>query len=106
MAGFIPETGNAGISHIQNRISLRLQFNHVGRHLQSYNANRSRLLYRKARSTVDVKFNYQINRNLDFYLDVSNALAEADRALEYYGGRPQVMHKMFPQFFFGFRGRL
>lgn len=103
---FIPETGNAGISYIQNKISLRFQFNHVGRYLQSYNNNRSRLLYRRARSTLDVKFNYQINRNLDFYLDVSNALAEADRSLEYWGGRPQRMDKMAPQFFFGFRGRL
>jgi hypothetical protein len=62
-------------------------------------------LYRKARSTLDVKFNYQIHRNLDFYLDVWNVLAEADRALEYYGSRPQRMDKMYPQVFFGFRGR-
>jgi TonB-dependent receptor len=105
VANFIPETGNLGISYIQNKISLRFQFNHVGRYLQSYNNNRSRLLYRKARSTLDVKFNYQIHRNLDFYLDVWNVLAEADRALEYYGSRPQRMDKMYPQFFFGFRGR-
>jgi TonB-dependent receptor len=103
---FIPETGNLGVSYIRHKLSLRLQFNHVGRYLQSYNASRSRMQYRKARSTLDIKLNYHINRNLDFYLDVWNVLAEADRAIEFWGGRPQRMDKMRPQFFFGFRGRL
>src|SRR5690606_20022396 len=70
VAGFNPETGNAGVSYIRGRLSLRFQFNHVGRYLNSYNANQSRLLYRKARSTVDIKSVFQISRHLDFYLDV------------------------------------
>jgi len=106
VAGFNPESGNAGVSYIRNGITVRLQFNHVGRYLNTYNVNQSRLLYRRARSVVDIKTNYRINRHFDVYLDVVNVFAEGDRVLEYYGGRPQVMHKMGPQFFFGVNGRL
>ena len=106
VANFVPESGNLGISYILNKLSLRFQFNHVGKYLNTYNANRSRMLYRKARSVVDIKFYYQYSRNLDFYCDVQNTLAEADRALEYFGGRPQRMDKMHTQFYFGLRGRL
>jgi len=106
VAGFNPETGNLGISYIRGKGSLRFQFNHVGRYLNSYNANQSRLLYRKARSTLDIKSTYELTKNFGLYLDVSNVLAEGDRVLEYYGGRPQVLHKMGPQFFFGVNARL
>jgi hypothetical protein len=49
---------------------------------------------------------YQISKNFDVYLDVVNVFAEADRAQEFYGGRPQAIHKMGPQFFFGLNARL
>jgi hypothetical protein len=106
VANFVPETGNAGISYIRDAISLRFQFNHVGRFLNSYSNDKSRLLYRKARSSVDIKLNYRINPYFDFYCDGSNVFNEADRALEYFGGRPQRMDKMYFQLFFGIKGRL
>ena len=39
VAGFVPETGNVGISYIRNGMSLRVQFNHKGRTLNGFNVN-------------------------------------------------------------------
>ena len=104
VANFVPQSGNVGVSYILNKLSLRLQYNHVGRYLNTYNANRSRMLYRVARFTLDVKLNYRVSRRFDVYLDAWNILEEKDRALEFYGGRPQRMDQMDVMYFFGIKG--
>ncbi len=104
--GFNPTTGNAGISYIRQKVSLRLQYNYAGRYLSSYNANQSRLVYAKARPIFIFKSEYRFSKHFDFYLDVVNILNEADRVLEFYGGRPNDMKMMSPQLFFGIVGRL
>jgi len=106
VAGFTPETGNLGVSYIKGRTSLRFQFNHVGKYLVTFNANQAALLYRKARSTMDIKARYTLSKRFDIYLDVDNVFAEPDRASVFFTGRPQDMFKMSPQFNFGFNGRL
>lgn len=106
VAGYNPQTANAGISYIRNRGSVRVQMNNLGRYLNSFNATQSRLLYRRSRTTFDVKLSYQLTRRFGLYLDVVNLFAWPDRMLEYHGGRPQVIHRMGPQFFFGVNGRL
>jgi iron complex outermembrane recepter protein len=104
--GFNPKIGNAGISYIRGRVSLRFQANYAGRYLTSYNANRSRLVYHAPRTVYTIKTEYRISRNLDFYLDVVNLFDEPDRQLEYYGGRPNEIKDMSPQLYFGIVGRL
>ena len=106
VAGFIPESGNVGISYIKNKVSLRVQFNYVGRFLNSFNANQALLLYRTARSTLNIKTVYQLSSHFDFYLDVVNATGQSDRTTEFFGGRPQTIYKLSPQFLIGFNGRL
>ncbi|MEY4938595.1 MAG: hypothetical protein RIQ93_330 [Verrucomicrobiota bacterium] len=106
VAGFTPETANLGVSYIKGRASVRFQFNHAGKYLASFNANQAALLYRTARSTVDLKARYSLSKRFDLYLDVDNVFAEPDRASVFYTGRPQDMFKMSPQFNFGFNGRL
>ena len=106
VAGFIPEAANVGVSYIRSPVSLRVQFNYASRFLSSFNASQARLLYRRARPVVNVKAVYTLNRRLDLYLDVSNVFAEGDRVFEYWGGRPNTMEWMRPQFFFGLNGRL
>lgn len=104
--GFNPNTGNAGISYIRGKISLRFQYNYSGRYLSSYNANQSRLIYNKARPIFIFKSEYRISKHFDFYLDVVNVFNEPDRVLEYYGGRPNDMKLMSPQVYCGLVGRL
>lgn len=104
--GFIPSTGNAGISYIRGNISVRIQYNYIGRYLNAYNNNQSLLTYRISRRTADIKTLYQISKHMDVYFDISNIFKEADRAIEYYGGFPQSVHRIVPQMLFGINGRL
>lgn len=106
VAGFYPEMGNFGLSYIHSPISIRAQFNYVSRYLNTFSASQARLLYRLARPTLDIKTVYTISRHMDFYLDVMNVLAQADRSWEYWGGRPNGMEWMRPEFLFGFNLRL
>jgi hypothetical protein len=99
-------TANVGISYIRNKVTARLQLNHSGRYLAAFSLNQSRLRYFRARSVVDLRTIYQISRHFDAYFDVTNIFGEADRAQEFYGGRPQTIHKMGPMFYVGLNARL
>lgn len=106
VAGFIPETGNIGISYIRNRTTIRLQFNHASKYLTSYTVALPTRSYLEARSTLNIKTVYNINRHFDVYLDVNNVFAEPDRYDVLWNDRPSLIHKMSPQFIFGINARL
>mgnify|MGYP001559448962 FL=1 len=104
--GFTPESGNLGISYIRGGMSLRVQFNHKGETLGSFNANPANRTYTMARSVVDIKTVFPIRKNLSFYLDVNNVLDEAERATQRGDARRLLTHShLTPQFMFGLNGR-
>ncbi|MDO8544622.1 MAG: TonB-dependent receptor [Opitutaceae bacterium] len=106
IAGFNPLNANAGISYIRNKVTVRVQLNHRARYLLTFNANESRLVYARARTTVGVKTSYRLSRRFDAYFDVVNLFSEPDREREFTGGRPQLYTMLVPQLFFGINGRL
>lgn len=106
IAGFNPEMANGGISYIRNGITLRVNCNYRARFLTSYNAVESRQIYATARTTVDVKMLYTVNRRFDVYLDVNNITNNYDRKSEYAGGRPQSVYWLSPSIIFGTNVRL
>ncbi len=106
IAGFNPFIANVGVSYIQGRLNLRASYNYRHRYLVGFNANESRATYAAARPTLDLKTLFNLNRRLSLYFDVVNVLMEPDRQREYGYGRPQTMHLMRPQFFFGANVRL
>jgi TonB-dependent receptor len=106
IAGFNPLNANAGISYIRNKVTFRVQLNHRARYLLTFNANESRLVYARARTTVGVKTSYRFSRRFDAYFDVVNLFSEPDREREFTGGRPQVYSMLLPQLYFGINGRL
>ena len=105
VAGFNPDTSNAGISYIRDKITVRLQWNHRGRYLQTYNAVDSQLVYRIRRDTLDVKTQYQFTRRLSAYLDVNNVLGEYETGQDR-GPRPSQRRVLTPGFFGGVNVRL
>jgi hypothetical protein len=105
VAGFNPRTGNAGISYIRRSISVRVQVNHRGEYLTSYNTNISRMVYQRKRTAVDIKTVYYISKQYNVYLDVNNVLMEPDRGT-LIGGRPGAYQVLTPQFYFGVNARL
>ena len=106
IAGFNPFIANVGVSYIQNRLNLRASFNYRHKYLVGFNANESRATYAAARPTLDLKTLYNVNRRLSLYLDVVNVLMEPDRERLYGYDRPQTIHLMRQQFFFGANVRL
>ena len=105
VAGFNPFIGNIGISYIRNKLNLRASYNYRDRYLVGFNANESRATYAAARPQLDIKTLYNINRHFSVYLDVVNVLMEPDRLREFGYSRPQTVHLMRPQFFFGINYR-
>jgi TonB-dependent receptor len=105
VAGFNPRTGNAGISYIKGKVSVRVQVNHRGQYLTSYNTNASRMVYAMKRTAVDLKTVYYISKQYNVYLDVNNVLMEPDRGT-IIGGRPGAYQVLTPQFYFGINARL
>jgi iron complex outermembrane recepter protein len=105
VAGFNPETSNAGLSYIRNKLTIRLQYNHRGRYLTTYNAVDSQLVYRIRRDTLDVKTMYQFSRRFSAYLDVNNILGEFETGNDR-GSRPSQRRVLTPGFFAGINARL
>jgi len=105
VAGFIPETGNAGISYIRSPITFRLQYNFVGRRLDSVTASQARMLYRRATGIFDIKSVYEINRNFSAYLDVWNLFNEQELVQEFEGGRRGRNFRTGPQVLGGLNWR-
>jgi iron complex outermembrane recepter protein len=105
VAGFNPDTSNAGISYIRNKITVRLQWNHRGRYLTTYNAVDSQLVYRIRRDTLDLKTQYQFSRRFSAYLDVNNVLGEFETGQDR-GSRPSQRRVLTPGFFAGVNARL
>jgi TonB-dependent receptor len=106
IAGFNPLNANAGISYINNKLSVRVQVNHRGRYLLTYSANESRQIYARKRTTIGLKTSYRFTRKLEGYFDIVNLMSEPDREYEYAGGRARVYSMLLPQFFFGVNARL
>ena len=104
VAGFNPETMNAGISYIRKGVTVRLQFNHRARFLSTYNVDTSRLVYAIKRDTLDLKTEYQFSRRVSAYLDVNNILQEYETGSDF-GDRPNARRILTPGFFLGVKLR-
>ena len=104
--GFNPLNANAGVSYINNKITVRVQLNHRGKYLLTYNANESRQIYARKRTTIGLKTSYRFNRQFEGYFDIVNLTSEPDREYEYNGGRARVYSMLKPQFYFGVNARL
>lgn len=105
VAGFNPDTSNAGLSFIRGGVTVRLQWNHRARYLTTYNAVDSQLVYRIRRDTLDLKTQYQLTRQLSLYLDVNNVLGEFETGQDR-GPRPSQRRVLTPGFFAGVNARL
>ncbi|MBI4624196.1 MAG: TonB-dependent receptor, partial [Verrucomicrobia bacterium] len=96
VAGFVPETANAGISYIRNPLSIRFQFNYSSRRLVLVAPTPARLLYERARSALDLKSVYKFSKNYSFFLDVTNLNSAEERAREFEGGRRGLNYNTGP----------
>lgn len=87
VADFVPETANAGVTFSHRRISARLNSNYTGTFLDTYNVDRSRLLYRKGRWIHNLNLSYRINSFLSLSCDIVNVLNEPQQLYRYLPSR-------------------
>ncbi|HWL16509.1 MAG TPA: TonB-dependent receptor [Opitutus sp.] len=91
IAGFVPRTGNAGLSWKHGRFGLSGSINYTGDYLSNYSADPSRLRYRYERSIVNFGFTYNLNRQLNFFVDLQNAFNEP---ISYYRYRESQVERI------------
>ena len=80
VAGFIPRSGNVGLSWRYRGFSARALYNYTGSHISTYSATSPALnYYRFARNTVNLGLAYQLSPNLSLTVDISNLFNEPQR---------------------------
>ena len=96
VAGFIPKTGNVGLSYRYGRFSSRVLVNYTSAYITSYSAaSVGRNLYRFSRTAVNAGIEYQIRRSASLTLDVANPFAVSQRL---YRGIPDQMQSTISNF--------
>ncbi|MES2693290.1 MAG: TonB-dependent receptor [Verrucomicrobiota bacterium] len=75
--GFIPQSGNLGLSYIQRGWTLRAQYNYNSRALgNTLNANVALRQYNYSKRRVDFNAAYALSPKLTLFVDVINALSD------------------------------
>jgi TonB-dependent receptor len=73
---FVPETLNTGLFWKYRGLGARVFASQIGEFLDSYSDDPSRLLFKKARKTMNVSLSYQWRPWLEFSADMMNAFNE------------------------------
>ncbi|HUR57676.1 MAG TPA: TonB-dependent receptor [Opitutaceae bacterium] len=90
VAGFIPRTGNLGLSWRHRGLSARVNMNYTGRYLDAANAANPPLnLYRFDRTIVNVGAAYQVRPTVTLSVDVTNIFNEEQSFYRGYRDRMQ-----------------
>jgi iron complex outermembrane recepter protein len=72
LAGFVPRTGNAGVSFRWRKLEARFAWRYTSGYLRSYNANVYAQNRFRPNEIIDLNFIYQITPRLGVYFDVIN----------------------------------
>ena len=78
--GFVPRSGNLGLSYANFGWQFRAQVTYRGRTLASLNANPALTQYNYSSKRVDLNASYMIRPQLSVFLDVINALGDSNNA--------------------------
>jgi iron complex outermembrane receptor protein len=105
VAGFIPRTGNAGITYSRGRYRFSAQLNYTGNYLNTFNVAQHRNIYRHERTIVNFGAGYQWKPAVSFFLDLTNAFNEPQKTYIGYENRTQRVIHTGQAVVFGINGR-
>ncbi len=89
VAGFIPRTGNVGLSWDYKKFGISTNYNYTSLNIRSFDAaNPSRNQYLEPRDLVNLNLRYQLPRNMTLTFGVANIFNEPQR---YYRGIPDQL---------------
>jgi TonB-dependent receptor len=90
VAGFIPETINAGLTYHYQRWNSRVQWNHRGKYLVAYSDNPLARRYFEPVDYIDLNVQFRVNRRWEVYLNVNNLFDEPRKEIAYDESRPRA----------------
>lgn len=106
LAGFMPKTGNLGISYVGFGLDLRVQANWRPVYLQSFSANPVQRIYNYDTTSLDIKFKYAFRPWLAVFCNIDNVTDEpAVARFRGFENRPADIRYDGPKLSFGVSGR-
>jgi outer membrane receptor protein involved in Fe transport len=72
LVGFVPRTGNTGLSFLWRKLESRVAYNYTSGYLSSYNAVVTSQQRRRPWETVDLNFQYRFKPQVAVFVDVIN----------------------------------
>lgn len=105
LAGFVPKSGNAGLSYRLGGFSARALVNYKGEYLATYAVDPSALYYGYARTTLNLNVSYQINPRFTIFCDLPNVTDEPQKFYRYTSGRLAQWNRSYTTVSLGVSGR-
>jgi iron complex outermembrane recepter protein len=102
---FKPQVINGGISYSKYGFTGRIHATSVGRWLDSYNVDPSRLIYAKRQTLVDINLEYRITRRYNVFVDVQNVFDAPDVRYQALPHRISIHEYLGQRVGFGISGR-
>ena len=90
VAGFIPETANAGLTYHYQRWNSRVQWNHRSKYLVAFTDSPLARRYFEAVNYVDVNVQFRLTKRIELYLNVNNLFDEPRKEVAYDESRPRA----------------
>jgi len=107
LVGFVPTSGNAGISFAKFGLDARIKGTYKGEWLTAFSANAGAVRWTKSRTNIDLNLLYNFRRRYSVFFDWANILRVADNVDYQY--RPALVRTNNPtgaRLNFGVRARL
>lgn len=105
LEGFVPRSGNLGISFQEFGFEGRILWNYRSSYLRAQASNPNRISYREPRRALDLTTKYTVRRGLAVYLDIANVFDVAERQYDVYRDRPSYVQLNGRQISVGISGQ-
>src|SRR5688572_10772632 len=106
LAGFMPETFNAGISYSLRSWDVQVKYTYRAENLRDYNANPLLRVYYYSKKNVDLNVKYRFHPRLTLFVDVINIFDDPiANAFIYVNNRTRFNQVFTPAIKAGISGR-
>ena len=105
VAGFVPQSGNAGFTYKYRRVGVRVSANYTGENLTDFSTTEALLRYRAARTLVNVGTTLTLRPGTEAFFNVENLFDEPQQWYRYKPSRRQGTNFNGVGVFFGVDGR-
>jgi TonB-dependent receptor len=106
LVGFVPKSGNIGVTYNAHPWSVRVQMNYTGSQLFRFNANEANRQHEYSKRPLDISVKYSITPRFNLYCDVINVFrSPIQRRFQYIPEREMGHDRYSPVIKAGITGR-